>query len=345
MPAALPLSQNVAFRSQDVDELEDYLASGDLLEERKLTLLNKSNSVDAYLSAARLSHLRMMGVHLGADVIARSVPLRVAQIVIPMNGNVIDLTHSDPIVAECGRSALFHMPDQPVKVQWQQNTSALVVRIPAEYFKAVYESLTQEEFSKDLKLRPRIDLTQGAGSSLLNIVKNLVSVTRGEGNHSQQVCVPGLWEELLVTTLLSSDPSIRQRFSNRNNSAPVYGYVKRTTDYILSNIQKPFAAEELVLQSGVSIRTLQSGFRKTYGLGPMAFVRQKKLDGIYRELLESDALGVKISRMAVKWGFQHASHFTRIYKNQFNELPSETLAKDSNKSPFSVGDEVSNVII
>ncbi len=338
LPAALPFAHNIAFNSIDVDELEGFLDTGGLFEKRNLTLLDKSSAVNAYISQATFTHLEMIGVHIGANVIARSVPLRVAQILIPMRGSVIDRTQDDPIIADSGRTAIFHMPDAPVDVQWQQRTSALVVRIPADYIKSIYESLTEDEIPMDYQLQARIDLTKGAGLSVMNIVSNLISLSKGKDNQAHQLRLTGLWEELLVTTLLTSDPLTSEKISNRKHAAPVYGYVKRTTDYILNNIRKPLTVDELVQQSGVSIRTLQCGFRKTYGLGPMAFVRQKKLDGLYRELLTSRASGIKIAVLAKQWGFEHASHFARIYKNQFNELPSQTLAKKTHNTQISATD-------
>lgn len=330
LPAALPFANNLAFTSIDVDELEGFLDTGVLFEKRALTLLDKSNTVNAHISEAAFTHMKMIGVHLGANVIARSVPLRVAQILIPTRGSVIDRTLGEPIIADCGRTAIFHMPDAPLEVQWQQSTSALVVRIPADYIKSIYESLTDNEIPMDFHLQANMDLSKGTGLSVMNIVRNLISLSNSKNaNQTGQMRLTGLWEELLVTTLLTSDPLTSEKISNRKHAVPVYGYVKRTTEYILNNIRNSLTADELVQQSGVSIRTLQNGFKKTHGLGPMAFVRQKKLDSIYRELHRSSAAGIKISALAKQWGFSHASHFARIYKNQFGESPSETLEKNS----------------
>ena len=340
LPAGLPLANNLAFNTVDLDELEVYLESSGLLEKRKLTLLDKGGRVNAHVSHEQLTHLRMVGVHLGANLIAHSVPLRVAQIIIPMRGNILDRTRGKENIAECGRSAILHMPDTPVEVQWQAHTSALVVRIPSDYIKVIYESLTQDKLPNDFQLQPCLDLTRGAGTSILNIVGNLLSLSDNEVGDTQQATLAGLWEELLVTTLLTSDARTSEKISNCKHSVPVYGYVKRTTDYIQNNIRKPLGLDELVEQSGVSIRTLQCGFKKTHGLGPMAFVRQKKLEGIYRELLRNNMTKIKIADLAKQWGFAHASHFARIYKKQFDELPSETLTKNPGNTRVIVRNEM-----
>jgi AraC-like DNA-binding protein len=344
IPASFPLAQNVAFSCVDVDELENYLESGGLIEQRKLTLLNQSKSVNAHVSLVNLSQLKMVGVHLGASVIARSVPLRVAQLIIPMQGRIFDRTMGDTIVAESGRSAIFHMPNKPVDVQWETNTSALVVRIPIEYFKGIYESLIDEEFSNNFQLRSYIDLTNDSGLSLLNIIKNLIAVSSKNNKDNEQIRLAALWEELLVTTLFTSEHSLSKHLANRKISPPVYTYVKRTCDYISSNLKKSLVLEELVSHSGVSVRTLQNGFRKTHGLGPMAYVRKKKLEDINRELRMSEVSDVKIAKLARKWGFQHASHFTRVYKKQFDELPSVTLTKSLVSERVSAKDDLTSVV-
>ncbi|MBT7952078.1 MAG: AraC family transcriptional regulator [Gammaproteobacteria bacterium] len=328
-PTDFPLAQNIAFRSTDLDELEYFLDSGGMVEKRELTLLEKSSKVNVHISHGRLTRLHLMGVHLGASLITRSVPLRFAQIVIPVQGRLVDRTLGEPIVAKCGLSAIVHMPDRPVDVQWDVNTSALVVRIPVEYFKGVYQSLTQEELPSDFQLRPCFNLNSSEGQSFLNIVQNLISVINTSEGRFQNNRLVSLWEELLVTTLLTADAAVSERMTDHTHAQPLYGYVKRTTDYIMDNISEPFSIQELIRHAGVSLRTLQNGFKKSHGMGPMTFVREKKLKCVYVELLKSSSSDVTIADVAAKWGFMHASHFTRIYKNQFNELPSETLTKES----------------
>lgn len=327
IPVGLPLEQHIAFQSGDFDELNSFLDSGGVLERRKLTLLTSDSRVNAHLSAARLNRLHLMGVHLGADVIARSVPLNVAQIMIPLCGQLLDRTRGEPVVARCGTSAIVHMPETPVDVQWQADTSALVVRIPVAYFKGVYRALTGEEFPQQVQLQPCIDLRDTTGKRLYQIAKNLVAAVSGASPGMQNARLVELWEELLVATLLTAESSISRRITSRKQGQPMYGYVKRITGHILNNITESLSVGELAREAGVSVRTLQNGFRKSLDVSPMAFARQEKLDCVYRELLGSTSSELKIARVAARWGFHHASHFTRVYKQRFKELPSETLAR------------------
>jgi AraC-like DNA-binding protein len=266
-----------------------------------------------------------MGVHLGADVIAKSVPLKVAQIIIPVNGNLIDHTQGKSTIAMPEKSAIVHTPNYPVNVRWQSKTSALVIRIPEDYFHNIYETITNEEMPRNFQLYPQLDLTNGPGYSLLNITRNVLMELNSGNKFSHDSRLMDMWEELLVTTLLSSQIPFSQRILQSRNNVPVYRYVKKTTEYIMTNINEPIALQELVNTSGVSLRTLQIGFKKIYGVGLMTYIRQQKLKRIYQELLESSPQNNKVGDIAANWGFFHASNFTKIYKKQFSELPSETL--------------------
>ena len=77
--------------------------------------------------------------------------------------------------------------------------------------------------------------------------------------------------------------------------------------------------------AGVSIRTLSRAFEKRYGMGPMAFLKQKRLEAANKELLMSEPGEISVSDVAFRYGYTQPSKFTVAYKALFNENPSDTL--------------------
>jgi len=59
----------------------------------------------------------------------------------------------------------------------------------------------------------------------------------------------------------------------------------------------------------------------------MAYVRRIRLSRVRAELLRSDPLSVRVTDIAVRWGFFHQSRFAQQYRDEFNELPSVTLRR------------------
>ncbi|MGA0609362.1 helix-turn-helix domain-containing protein [Caldimonas sp. KR1-144] len=76
----------------------------------------------------------------------------------------------------------------------------------------------------------------------------------------------------------------------------------------------------------VSRRTLQYAFEDEVGLGPLAYLRSVRLNGV-RRLLRAAAPGMTVQRAAAQWGFWNLSAFALDYRRQFGERASQTLAR------------------
>ena len=80
-------------------------------------------------------------------------------------------------------------------------------------------------------------------------------------------------------------------------------------------------------QYHVSDVTLQNSFKSLFGFTPNYFLRQMKLNLVYRDLKHTDARHETVSSVAQKWGFMHMGHFSKYYTELFGENPSQTLKR------------------
>jgi AraC-like DNA-binding protein len=91
-------------------------------------------------------------------------------------------------------------------------------------------------------------------------------------------------------------------------------------------------AEERVTMSdiaselGVSVRSLQLGFRESRKTTPSAFLRQVRLEVAHRALTEA-APSVSVMDVALESGFAHMGRFSAVYKAAFGETPHMTLRR------------------
>jgi AraC-like DNA-binding protein len=60
-------------------------------------------------------------------------------------------------------------------------------------------------------------------------------------------------------------------------------------------------------------------------MGPMQFVRARRLDAVNRLLLGLNPCAATVTEIALDYGFHHLSRFAADYQRTFGELPSETL--------------------
>ena len=98
-------------------------------------------------------------------------------------------------------------------------------------------------------------------------------------------------------------------------------------DYICANLDTTITRDDLAEVVGVSIRSLSRAFDKKYGLGPMAFLLQRRLDACYAQLRGADSDAITVTEVSLSYGFWHTGRFASAYKKAFGESPSETLLK------------------
>lgn len=102
-------------------------------------------------------------------------------------------------------------------------------------------------------------------------------------------------------------------------------HVRHAAAYIHSHWADPVRLDALVRASGVSMRSLHAGFRKYYGVSPMTYLRNVRLDQARLRLKREGSGDVTVTEVALECGFTHLGKFAGAYRERFGELPSETL--------------------
>lgn len=83
---------------------------------------------------------------------------------------------------------------------------------------------------------------------------------------------------------------------------------------------------EIAGELGVSVRSLQLGFRESRQTTPSAFLRQVRLEAAHRAL-KGGAPSVSVTDVALESGFAHIGRFSAAYKAAFGEAPHTTLRR------------------
>ncbi len=124
---------------------------------------------------------------------------------------------------------------------------------------------------------------------------------------------------LLVEACLGND-----RGAERYASEPA---VRRAEEFLAANLNLSIGLPDVAQAAGVPTRTLIRAFRKRHGLGPIAFLRQRRLEAAHRDLLAADRAETSVTAVAVQYGFAHLGRFAAEYRRTFGELPSATLRR------------------
>lgn len=104
--------------------------------------------------------------------------------------------------------------------------------------------------------------------------------------------------------------------------------MRRSIAYIEMNLKKDLNANEIADHIGYSVYHFCRVFSMVQGVPPMDFVRKKRLNQARRELL----LGRKVIDIALEYGFETASGFSKAFRKEFGYSPTVYIAKINNFS-------------
>lgn len=229
-----------------------------------------------------------------------------------------------------GKSGLILNPEQTNTVEWAPDAEQLILKIPrarleshlTDMIGSVVDSVIDFDFS--------LDLSTPAGASFLASVKFMAQeLDRPDGIGTMPLAVDQL-ESFIMSQLLTAT---RHPFTDALMKPAEHvksGRLRPVLDYIDMNVDEPLTPNELARAGGMSIRTLHSSFQRTFGISPMAYVRQTRLDRVRAELIAAAGQPeARVTDIAMKWGFFHLSRFAQQYRQRFGESPSETVRRHS----------------
>jgi len=160
-------------------------------------------------------------------------------------------------------------------------------------------------------------------AAIFDIIKFMWSQAKSSSEHG--LC-PSYFERMFVTVLsyiLHNVPHGYQSLLKGEGSPAIPRHIKKACTYIQDNLAEAVAAKDIAAYCNVSVRSLQSAFRRFKNRTPMEFVTEMRLLRA-RRLLET-ASDVSIAEIARGCGFNHPGRFASIYKSAYGELPNETL--------------------
>jgi AraC family ethanolamine operon transcriptional activator len=98
-------------------------------------------------------------------------------------------------------------------------------------------------------------------------------------------------------------------------------------EYIHQNTKKALCMKALVRQLQTTTRTLHHGFVETFGISPIAYVRNLRLANVRRDLIRNT--WPTVTETAMYWNFHHLSRFSKAYQDAYGEIPSETARRNA----------------
>jgi AraC family ethanolamine operon transcriptional activator len=134
----------------------------------------------------------------------------------------------------------------------------------------------------------------------------------------------GMKETLLGAVDAAFANIVPARWTKRPNDERQFRMFQDIRALLSDDLAQPIYSEEMARKLGLSVRTLHDVVRRYRGMSLHRYLRLRRLWLVRRRLL---AGADSVKAVALAFGFWHLSDFSRSYRDQFGETPSETLER------------------
>jgi AraC-like DNA-binding protein len=317
LPRARPAPDIVYFDSVDGDRARQVL-------NRFYPPVSVDGDLKLGVEVIRLGPLTVGHLTFAASAILDFPSLAAYHVTLPTSG-LVHARRDGHEVTATPATALAFRPGDRVQLRQEPNTTELDVRIESWALEAELVALLGHPIDGPIDLPPAFDLTEGPAHSWSRLIRLL----RDEFEHESSLIFEPLIAEQLCSSVLSGLLlSVPHRYTAELVAPAATGpprAIRRVLEAISGEPEYAFSATELAAIAGMSVRSLQSGFRRHVGSAPMTYLQQVRLTRAHETLRGGDPAAITVADVAHRWGFAHLGRFASAYRKRFGESPSETL--------------------
>jgi AraC-like DNA-binding protein len=315
----------VSFRTSDVDQTRAICH--EFFHPLSLDVPAGGTGFAFDVTVTRLGPVTVGDVGFGTEVSMACEHRQSYHLNVPILGRLESEYGGRALMAGPGHGSLYQ-PEGLVRLpQMSADLRLLAVKIDTRALEAELESLLGRAIQSPLRLGPEVDFTTGPGRSLARLLTLVrAEMDNPDGLISQPLVASQLTHSLLTGLLMSTDHPYREELC-RPAPPPRPPSIQRAVDAIEATPDVPFTVHDLAKVAGVSVRSLQEGFREYMGMQPMAYLRRVRLERVHADMSSADRGPATVASVAHRWGFTHLGRFARAYRAQYGDLPFQTLRR------------------
>lgn len=164
-------------------------------------------------------------------------------------------------------------------------------------------------------------------AKLTQIRRLILTTLEFAATQPQAILAADVLDKLQATLLSEIEASLRsgtEKAGRGHLARARHLQIVREVDAIIGSNPLDASNENLADEIGVSVRTLQTASRAICGLSAHEYARLRRLWSMRRQL-RTGAAGLTVKACALAHGFWHMGELSRVYRDAFDELPSQTL--------------------
>jgi AraC-like DNA-binding protein len=216
-------------------------------------------------------------------------------------------------------SACVVSPTDHFTGRYTAGTQKLFVRMPVPTVEQAFGQLTGEDVGGDIVFDPPAGPEATWASAFRLAVRTVDNLDSG---FAMPPRIGAELERMFVSSLLLAQPhSASDQFAQRSTGRAPQA-VAKIARAVRAAPEEDIDFAHMARANGISLRTLQDGFRNRYGRPPSAFLRDARLDMAHRLLASGQEISVTDAAMSS--GFTHLGRFARDYRLRYGFSPSVT---------------------
>lgn len=324
MASAAPLAGHELFHTGDLDEAREQVSR--IFCEHRLELIAGRGSLDARQNAARLRDVGLSYLSYGGEVRITPGELDTFFLVqIPLRG-CAEISQGRVEIHSTPACASVLSATEPIDMRWHADNPQMIVRIDRGALEDHLAAMTGEPLEDAPRFALGMELATPGARSWLRLVALLREELEQQGPMVQNPSTAARLEELLIRGLLLGQPSNYSSRLEVEIAPPRPRLVRDAVEEMRARISEPLTVAELARSMGVSVRVLQSGFRRHLGTTPSSYLRDLRLERAHEDLLAASPLdGTTVTDVCMRWGFAHRGRFSASYRRRYGVSPGETL--------------------
>ena len=297
-----------------------------LLSTHSLSVTGSPAAFEAHLASGDAGAVRLLELDYGTDIRIRRDPVDdYVGIVIPLSGWLRMRLAGDTVVAQPYRTMTIVGNDQPVDISWPASTRVVMARLDRAALTSALGILLPRTGSEPVRVAS-VPISGSEGFAIYGAVQLIARAFDEFGSPQAVPAVQSrlLAQQMLVTTLLA----VPHSFSARLHEPAVPASdakIQAALRLVATEQSGERTILDLAAELGISLRSLELGFRRELDTTPHEYLRTSRLARVHEELARADARRTTVSAIANKWGFAHHGRFARAYRELFGESPAQTL--------------------
>lgn len=283
------------------------------------------------------SHVWLDGICINQLAYGRELRNRISEFVdenycvmLPVEGSYA-IENSKKRVEADAKSITIINPDCPVTLEASSDYRNVSVRISRNAIDNALVNHTGERPAEPVQFAPHPQLLKDGAEPLRNLVMQVWQECRQNMSVSTFSAVGRELEMLLASMLLKCVPNNYSRRLLGTGEIPPSAACEVAVHFLKKNAREDIAMDEIIKVSGLAKTSLYTEFHKYYSTTPMVFLRRERLRLAHDTLTSANPDTTTVTRVALECGFTHFSRFAHYYKQQFGELPSDTLQRGKHK--------------